>query len=262
MVWVLEDHPSAIDLTEGESSLVTGNTLIGEVLEDLLQSCLRYTVLLNVEASLLVLKLAEQPSDSLVFLGHAKFEELSALLKNLYLLKVRGKEVDDGESEELSSVPLNEVNQPDFSSRVRFGLQLKVSTETIRSDLLNDHAIIEFRIFAQVNQTLERHLRLQVLIYPEILGKLLKLPIGCLLNLDLNLVANTELALDVLGTAHASEDSSSDHDTKLCRESLCLLHRVSSQDDCRLLVTLGDLLDNLPHEATSLWIHASRWLIK
>jgi len=37
---------------------------------------------------------------------------------------------------------------------------------------------------------------------------------------------------------------------------------VSSEDDSRLLVSLTDLLDDLPHEPSSLGVHTRRWLIQ
>ena len=55
---------------ESESCLVTCNTLVSKVLEDLLQSCLCYTVFLNSKASLFHLKLTKEPADSLLFLGN------------------------------------------------------------------------------------------------------------------------------------------------------------------------------------------------
>ena len=37
---------------------------------------------------------------------------------------------------------------------------------------------------------------------------------------------------------------------------------MCSKNDCGSLVTLRDLLHDLPHEASGLGVHASRWLIK
>ena len=83
-----------------------------------------------------------------------------------------------------------------------------------------------------------------------------------LLNLDFDFIANSELILDVLRTSHAAEDSTTDHDSHLGSQGFCFFHRVRRQNDCRFLVTLGDLFDNLPHEATSFGIHSSRRLIQ
>ena len=63
-------------------------------------------------------------------------------------------------------------------------------------------------------------------------------------DLDLNLITSTILVLDVLDSSKASEDTSSDHDTKLGSQGLTLLHRVSGEDDSTSLVSLGDLLDD------------------
>ena len=57
--------------TERKGSLITGDTLRCKDLEDLLERSLRYAVLLDAKAAFLMLKLAEQPSDSLVLFGHA-----------------------------------------------------------------------------------------------------------------------------------------------------------------------------------------------
>ena len=64
---------------ECESCLITSDALIGEVLEDLLESCLLYTILLDAEVFPFELELAEEPADGLAFLGHAKLEEFTAL---------------------------------------------------------------------------------------------------------------------------------------------------------------------------------------
>lgn len=57
-------------------------------------------------------------------------------------------------------------------------------------------------------------------------------------NLDLNLISSTVLVLDVLDGSEATEDTASDHDTKLGGKSLTLLHRVSGEDDGTSLVSL------------------------
>ena len=65
---------------ERESCLIAGDALIGEVLEDLLESCLLYAILLDAEVFPFKLELAEEPADGLAFLGNAKLEEFTALL--------------------------------------------------------------------------------------------------------------------------------------------------------------------------------------
>lgn len=57
------------------------------------------------------------------------------------------------------------------------------------------------------------------------------------LDFDFNFVTNTILALDMLGATKASEDASTDHDSHLCRQSFCLLHRMGRENDRTLLVS-------------------------
>ena len=56
-----------------------------------------------------MLKLAEQPSDRLVFLGHAQLKELTALLQELYLSKVGAHPVDNLEARLLGVEPDKQV---------------------------------------------------------------------------------------------------------------------------------------------------------
>jgi hypothetical protein len=88
----------AVDHAEGEGSLVTSNTLQSEALEDLFQGRLRHAILLDAQATLLVLKLSEEPADGLVFFGDAELEELAALLQQLDLLEVAAHPVDNFET--------------------------------------------------------------------------------------------------------------------------------------------------------------------
>lgn len=96
-------------MAESKGSLITSDTLCCEDLENLLERRLRHAVLLDAKAALLMLKLAEKPSDSLVLLGHAQLEELSALLQKLYLGKVCTHPVDDLEARLLSVEPDKQV---------------------------------------------------------------------------------------------------------------------------------------------------------
>jgi len=69
-------------------------------------------------------------------------------------------------------------------------------------------------------------------------SKLLKVLYFWLLNLDFDFIANTELVLDVLGATVASEDTATDHDAHLGRQSFGFFHRVGRKDDGTLLVSL------------------------
>ena len=77
--------------SERERRLITRNALIRKRLEDLLQSGLRHTVLLDAQIAPLLLELAEKPADGLAFLGHAKFEEFAALFEDFNLIEVARK---------------------------------------------------------------------------------------------------------------------------------------------------------------------------
>ena len=83
-----------------------------------------------------------------------------------------------------------------------------------------------------------------------------------LLNFDFDLVTNSKFIFDVLRATIASEYSSTHHDSHLRRECFRFFHRMGGQDDGALLVTLGYLFDDLPHEAPSLGVHSGRWFIK
>ena len=94
VIWINENQSITI-FHECKCCLVGGNGLIGEVLENLLQSRLWHAVLLNTESSLFRLESAEKPSDSFAFLGDAKFEELSTLLEYFNLIEVISQVVDN-----------------------------------------------------------------------------------------------------------------------------------------------------------------------
>ena len=96
---------------ECKGSLVTRNALVGKVLEDLLKCGLGHTVLLDAQISLLLLKLSEKPANGLTFLGHAEFEEFTALLEDLNLLEVACEVCEDPEAIRLCFQELEKVDQ-------------------------------------------------------------------------------------------------------------------------------------------------------
>ena len=73
---------------EREGGLVTGDTLVGERLEDLLEGRLCHTVLLDAKLTLLVLEPTEEPADRLVLLGNTQLKELTALFEDLDAIEV------------------------------------------------------------------------------------------------------------------------------------------------------------------------------
>lgn len=109
--------------SERESCLVTCNALISEVLEDLLQSRLCYTVFLNSKPSLFVLELTKEPSDCLLFLGDAHFKELAALLQDFYLLEVASQESQDSKAVCLRLKELKQVCEANCIIGIKFRLK-------------------------------------------------------------------------------------------------------------------------------------------
>ena len=97
---------------------------------------------------------------------------------------------------------------------------------------------------------------LEIPLKAKLLSKLLQIVIGGLLDLYFHFVANTEFIFDVLCASEASKDTSTNHNTKLGRECLGLFHGVRGENDSRFFVPLRDLLNNLPHKAPCLWVHA------
>jgi len=83
---------------ESEGCLVSGDALISEVLEYLLEGGLRHAILLNVQARFVLLELTKEPPNRLIFLRHSQFEELTAVLKQLNLFEVFSKESDELEA--------------------------------------------------------------------------------------------------------------------------------------------------------------------
>ena len=138
----------------------------------------------------------------------------------------------------------------------------EIMTDSIRPDLAKDQ-IIELSACTLVNRTSQVDSVLEALVLEAKLAcHLLEVRVLCLLDLDFDLVADTELALDMLRATHAAEDTTSDHDAQFGGKSLCFFHRMGRQDDSRFLITLGDLLYDLPHEASSFGIHASRGFVQ
>ena len=150
---VHQHYPLAVR-SERERRLVTRNALIRKRLEYLLQSGLRHTVLLDAQIAPLLLKLAEKPANGLAFLGHAKFEEFAALLKDFHLLEVPREVGKYAEAVGLCLEELKQVSQAHLTISVDRGLSGQVMTETVFSDLIQDK-LVEIGAFALVYGSLE-----------------------------------------------------------------------------------------------------------
>ena len=100
-VWI-DKLKTIISLLEGVAGVVIDGLLVCKSLEDLLKSGLRYRVLLDSKLSLLNLKLTKEPSNCAILLGYTELEKLTALLENLNLVEVRGQELYDRETLNLS----------------------------------------------------------------------------------------------------------------------------------------------------------------
>ena len=79
--------------------------------------------------------------------------------------------------------------------------------------------------------TAQSDLRLQICSETKLMSHRLQFVVLGLLHLDFHLVAHAEFVFYVLGAAHASEDSTSHHDTKLGGQGFSFLHRVSREDN-------------------------------
>ena len=161
-----------------------------------------------------MLKLAEEPADSLVLLRDTQLEVLSALLENFDLLEVAREEHHDAEAVSLSLQVFKQVSESHFALLVETCLNRQVVAKSITPDLIQNESI-ELSALELLNCSLERDLRLRVALEAKAAGQVLEVLVACLLHLDLDFVADTELVLDVLGAAHAAEDTATDHDSKL-----------------------------------------------
>ncbi len=140
-----------------EGGLVTCDTLVGEVLENLLKGGLSHTVFLDTKVSLFSLQFAKEPSDSLALLGHAKLEELTALLKHLNLVEVSCQEVQDAEAVSLSMQVLKQVPEANLTVVINLSLNIQVRSETIFPNLAKDK-LIKLSLSAFLNGTIQGHL--------------------------------------------------------------------------------------------------------
>ena len=140
-----------------ERGPIAGDTLVREGLEDLLERRLSDAVLLNAEVSLFVLKLAEEPANSLVLLRDSQLEVLSALLENFDLLEVSREEHHDAEAVSLSLQVFEQVSESHFAFLVETCLNRQVVTKPLAPDLIQNESI-ELGALELLNCSLERDL--------------------------------------------------------------------------------------------------------
>ena len=248
---------------ERESCLIAGDALIGEVLEDLLESRLLYTILLDAQIFPLKLELAEEPADGLAFLGHSHLEKLAALFKDLNLLEVPCQVCQDAEAVRLGLQVLDEVAEAHLSVVVQLCFCYQIVTNTVNRNLL-EYEPIKVRTSALIDRSLEVDLGRQIVSRAseaKLVCHLLEIAVVGLDHFDLDLVSDAVLVLDMLCAAHTTEHAAANHYAKLSRKSLGLLHRVRCEDDCRPLIALTDLLHDLPHEAARFRVHTCRRLV-
>ena len=91
------------------------DALISEVLEDLFERSLAYTVLLDVHFLLVCLDLTEQVANGLVLARHSNLVEVAALLDKLNLIELTGQQGNKLEAVHLDEEVLEQSSHPDFS---------------------------------------------------------------------------------------------------------------------------------------------------
>lgn len=140
MVGVLENKLIAFRV-ESKCCFVTGNALVGKGLENLLQGCLRNTVLLDAKITFCLLKPSKEPSDRLVVFWHSQLEELATVLKNLHFVEVTSEELENTKSKSLSSQELHQVAQSNFSIGIHLSFIDNISSHSVPSDLFDNHLV-------------------------------------------------------------------------------------------------------------------------
>lgn len=150
--------------------------------------------------------------------------------------------------------PFDQMDYPNVSLSVAFGLSEELVAEPTRLDLVHEPLgeILRGQVLLELHDCHLGVLCGQLVLLHDRLDVR-----GCrLADLELQLVPRTKLVLDVLHRTEALEDASFDHDSHLGAECLSFFHRVGCQDDGALLSLLAEACDNLPHEATGFRIHA------
>ena len=150
-----------MDAFEDESTLVLKDGLVGKHLEDLLQSGLADTVLLDAEILLLVFKLSEEPSNGFALLWNSELVEVSTLLKHFNLAEDVGQERKRLESKSLGEEEGDEVDDTDVVFSVQLCLKSKILANAFCSDLVQNQRVIPC-LSNRLNSLFEVHLFLDI----------------------------------------------------------------------------------------------------
>ena len=205
--------------------------------------------------------MTEQEANGLILAWSSHLVEVTALLQQLHIIEDLAQILNEIEPIALNDAELDE-SRHSYLTVVDAGLGEQVGADTSLVDLFDDQ-VLDVGRFEEGGLGLDEvSTRVKFSLQAQLSLESIKLFEGELSNLDLELVPRGKLVLYVLRAAEASEDAAPDHNAHLRRECLGLLHRVRCQDDGALLVPLRDLLDDGPHEAAGLWVHASRRLIQ
>ena len=216
---------------------------------------------MDAESLFLLLKLTKEPANSGALHRDAQLEVLAALLKHLDSVEILSQILDDSEAVKLGTQVLDQVAKTNRGLIVNICLILQVVTEPLKPDLVQNE-LVKLRRSELLNGVFKDNLGLQIVAEAILPRHLLEAGLLRLFHFDLDLVADTKLVLDMLSASHAAENATANHDSKLRGERLSFLHRVGGQDYCRALVSLRNLLYDLPHEAASFWIHTCRRFIE
>mmetsp|Transcript_18707 Transcript_18707/g.25268 ORF Transcript_18707/g.25268 Transcript_18707/m.25268 type:complete len:130 (+) Transcript_18707:552-941(+) len=124
--------------------------------------------------------------------------------------------LNDAEAVDLRAHEFKQIAQSHCLLSIYSGLSQKIRAKTIRLDLI-ENKLVKLGGSELLDRLSERHLVLQIITQTKLPGHLLQLCKARFLNLDLDFVADSKLVLDVLGAAHAAEDSTADHNAQLGR---------------------------------------------
>ena len=150
------------------------------------------------------------------------------------MLEVPCQVCQDAEAVRLGLQELDKVAEAHLSVVVEACFCYQVVTDTVFRNLIK-YELVKVRSSTLIDRSLEADLGRQIICRAseaKLVCHLLEIAVRRLDHFDLDLVSDTVLVLDMLCAAHAAEHATANHDAKLSRKSLGLLHRVSREDDC------------------------------
>ena len=121
---------------------------------------------------------------------------LTALFKNLDLLKDASKEYHDAKPVSASLQELKQSSEAQLAS-LSFCQSDQVMTESIASDLVQNE-LIELSLFELLNCIFQRNFRQEIDLEAKLTGLLLKFFLFWPPQLNLDLIADTKLVFDVV----------------------------------------------------------------